>query len=90
MEYQLDIITFLITHEYASWNFSGETKTTKMANWSITKIVNHLSCFKMELSYLKEKRADFEKQMKAFLLPHTLTSTNKLVQYNKCILLKSA
>ena len=61
-----------------------------MANWSITKIVNHLSCFKMELSQLKEKRADFGKQMKAFLLPHALTSTNKLVQYNKCILLKPA
>ena len=60
-----------------------------MANWSITKIVNHLSCFKMELSQLKEERADFEKKLKTFSLPHALTSANRLVQYNKCILSKS-
>ena len=60
-----------------------------MAHSSITKIVNHLSCFKMELRRLKEKSAVFEKQMKIFLLPHALTSTNKLVPYNKLTLLKS-
>ena len=61
-----------------------------MANSSVTKIVNHLSCFKMELRQLKEKSAAFEKQMKIFLLPQALTSTNKLVLYNKLTLLKSA
>ena len=46
----IHIIKFSITREYASWNFSGETKTKKVANWSITKIANHLIFFKMELS----------------------------------------
>ena len=61
-----------------------------MANSSITKVVNHLSCFETKMYQLQEKRADFEKQMKQFLLPHALTSKNKLVVHNKLILLKSA